>query len=109
MLREQLAGTGVASWTRPRGGYFVLLKVTPGCASRVVELAAEAGLALVPAGAPFPYRKDPEDTLIRIAPIYPPLHDLSEAMAGLTLCVKLAAVERLLLEPPRTTTAPPAG
>ncbi len=93
---EQLGGTGVASWTSPRGGYFVSLELMPGCASRVVDLAAEAGIALTPAGAPFPYGKDPDDTVIRIAPSYPPLPELAEAMNGLTLYVKLAAAERLL-------------
>jgi DNA-binding transcriptional MocR family regulator len=93
---EQLGDTGVASWTTPRGGYFVSLMVLPGCASRVVELAADAGIALTPAGAPFPYGKDPDDSVLRIAPTFPPLSELADAMNGLTVCVKLAAAERLL-------------
>ena len=95
-LAEQLADTGVASWTTPRGGYFVTLCVRPGCASRVVELAGQAGIALTPAGAPFPYGKDPEDKVIRIAPTFPPLSELADAMNALTLCVKLASAEQLL-------------
>jgi DNA-binding transcriptional MocR family regulator len=95
-LTEQLADTGVASWTAPRGGYFVSLTVRPGCASRVVELAGQAGIALTPAGAPFPHGKDPEDKVLRIAPTFPPLSELAEAMSALTLCVKLASVEQLL-------------
>jgi len=93
VLTEQL--TGVASWTTPEGGYFVSLRVTPGCATRVVELAAQAGIALTPAGAPFPYGKDPDDAVIRIAPTYPPLPELAEAMNGLAICVKLATDEHL--------------
>ena len=86
----------MASWTTPRGGYFVSLTVLPGCASRVVELAGEAGIALTPAGAPFPHGKDPEDQVLRIAPTFPPLSELADAMSALTLCVKLASVEQLL-------------
>ena len=67
-----------------------------GCASRVVELAADAGIALTAAGAPFPYGQDPDDRVIRLAPTYPPLSELADALDGLVLCIKLAAVERLL-------------
>ncbi|MGH3763628.1 MAG: aminotransferase class I/II-fold pyridoxal phosphate-dependent enzyme [Pseudonocardiaceae bacterium] len=98
-LAEQLGGSGVASWTVPEGGYFVTLDVLDGCASRVVELAAGAGIALTPAGAPFPYGKDPDDRVIRLAPSYPPLSELAEAVDGLVVCIKLAALERLLDTP----------
>jgi DNA-binding transcriptional MocR family regulator len=96
---EQLGSTGVASWTTPDGGYFVTLTVLPGCATRVVSLAASAGIALTPAGAPFPYGKDPDDAVLRIAPTFPPLPELAEAMTGLTLCVRLASAEHLLEKP----------
>ena len=95
-LSSQLADTGIASWTTPRGGYFVSLEVLPGCASRVVELAGQAGVALTPAGAPFPYGKDPQDKVIRIAPTFPPLSELADAMDALALCVRLASAEKLL-------------
>ena len=95
-LATQLGGSGVATWTQPEGGYFVTLDVLEGCASRVVELAADAGIVLTAAGAPFPYGKDPNDRVIRLAPTYPPLSELAEALDGLVLCIKLAAVERLL-------------
>jgi DNA-binding transcriptional MocR family regulator len=96
---EQLGNSGVATWTVPEGGYFVTLDVLDGCASRVVALAAGAGIALTAAGAPFPYGKDPDDRVIRLAPTYPPLSELTEALNGLVLCVRLAAVERLLDAP----------
>ncbi|ANZ14114.1 Putative aminotransferase [Streptomyces noursei ATCC 11455] len=96
VLEKRLGGTGVASWTRPRGGYFVSLDVLDGCAARVVELAGDAGIALTPAGATFPYGKDPRDRNIRLAPSYPDLDELRDALEGLALCVELAAVERLL-------------
>ena len=95
-LAEGLGDSDVASWTVPEGGYFVTLEVLDGCASRVVELAADAGIALTAAGAPFPYGRDPDDRLIRLAPTYPPLSELAEALAGLVVCIKLAAVEHLL-------------
>jgi DNA-binding transcriptional MocR family regulator len=95
-LTDELADTGVATWTTPRGGYFVTLTVRPGCASRIVELAGQAGIALTPAGAPFPHGKDPQDNVIRIAPTFPPLTELADAMAALVLCVKLASAEQLL-------------
>jgi len=94
VLADQLHQAGVAEWTTPAGGYFVSLRVPPGCATRVVKLAGDAGIALTPAGAPFPYGKDPDDAVIRIAPTFPPLTELTEAMNGLALCVKLAAAER---------------
>jgi DNA-binding transcriptional MocR family regulator len=95
-LNDHLGGSGVARWTVPEGGYFVTVEVLDGCASRVVELAAHAGIALTPAGAPFPYGTDPNDRVIRLAPTYPPLSELHEALHGFVLCVKLAATERLL-------------
>jgi DNA-binding transcriptional MocR family regulator len=96
VFADQLGDSAVATWTVPEGGYFVTLNVLDGCASRVVALAAEAGIALTAAGAPFPYGKDPDDRVIRLAPSYPPLAELAEALDGLVLCIKLAAVERLL-------------
>jgi len=98
-LGDALGDSGVATWTVPEGGYFVTLDVLDGCASRVVELAAGAGIALTAAGAPFPYGRDPHDRVIRLAPTYPPLSELAEALDGLVLCIKLAAIERLLDTP----------
>ena len=91
-----LAGLGVATWTKPTGGYFVSVDVLPGIASRVVALAKEAGIALTPAGASFPYGKDPDDTNIRLAPSFPVLAEVETAMAGVATCIALAAVEQLL-------------
>ncbi|MFD1047073.1 aminotransferase class I/II-fold pyridoxal phosphate-dependent enzyme, partial [Kibdelosporangium lantanae] len=83
-----------ATWTTPKGGYFVVLKVPAGCARAVVEAAAEAGIALVPAGSTHPYNDDPSDELIRIAPTYLELDDLETAVTGLALCVKLVTSRR---------------
>ncbi|MET8521104.1 aminotransferase class I/II-fold pyridoxal phosphate-dependent enzyme [Nocardioides sp. NBC_00163] len=95
-LTDQLGALGVATWTKPAGGYFVSLDVLPGTATRVIELAKGAGVALTPAGSAFPGKVDPEDTNIRLAPSFPPLEQVSGAMEVVTVCVKLAAAEKLL-------------
>jgi DNA-binding transcriptional MocR family regulator len=94
-LTAELDGLGVAEWTTPAGGYFVSLDVLDGCASRVVALAKEAGIALTPAGASFPHGRDPRDRNIRLAPSFPELGEVETAMAGVATCVALAAAERL--------------
>ena len=95
ILSERLGGLDVATWTRPRGGYFVSLDVLDGTASRVVQLAKEAGIALTPAGASFPDGKDPRDRNIRLAPTFPGLPEVSEAMEAVATCVLLAAAEQV--------------
>ena len=93
---ESLQGLGIASWTKPRGGYFVSLDVFPGTAKRVYELMKEAGVVLTPVGATFPYGVDPDDTNLRIAPTYPTDDELATATAILALTVRLAALEILM-------------
>lgn len=95
ILERNLGGKGIATWSKPRGGYFISLNVMKGCARRVVELAKEAGVKLTPAGATFPYGKDPDDSNIRIAPTYPPLSELKTAIEILCVCVELAALEKM--------------
>ncbi|MHC4884831.1 MAG: PLP-dependent aminotransferase family protein [Planctomycetota bacterium] len=95
ILQRDLGDCGIATWNAPRGGYFVSLDVLPGCAKKVVSMAAEAGVKLTSAGATFPYKKDPEDKNIRIAPTLPELADIREAMDLLTTLVRLTAVEQL--------------
>ncbi len=95
ILEEELGGLGIATWTKPKGGYFVSLDVVPGAAARVVALAGEVGLKLTPAGATWPYGRDPEDRNIRIAPTFAVGDDLQTAMRVLTQCVKLACVQQL--------------
>lgn len=96
ILDKRLSDSKIASWTDPKGGYFISLDVLPGTAKRTVALAKDAGIAVTEAGASFPYRTDPEDTNIRIAPSFPPLSDLSDAIDGLATCALLAATEKLL-------------
>ncbi|HET8593876.1 MAG TPA: aminotransferase class I/II-fold pyridoxal phosphate-dependent enzyme [Intrasporangium sp.] len=95
-LRDGLDGLGIAEWSHPRGGYFVNLDVLDGTASRVVQLAKEAGIALTPAGSSFPYGRDLRDRNIRLAPTMPVLEEVRTAMAGVATCVALAAAEKLI-------------
>ena len=95
-FEKKLAGTGIASWTNPDGGYFISLDCMKGTASRVYELCAEAGVTLTPVGATFPHKDDPDDTNIRIAPTFPTEEDLQQATDILVLSVKLAALEKLM-------------
>ncbi|KAB8185725.1 aminotransferase class I/II-fold pyridoxal phosphate-dependent enzyme [Nonomuraea phyllanthi] len=90
VLTERLGD--LATWTSPRGGYFISLEVPH--AAEVVARAKAAGIALTPAGATHPYGKDPDDRTIRIAPTYPELDELEQAIEGLAICVRLVAEER---------------
>jgi DNA-binding transcriptional MocR family regulator len=92
-LEERLAGTGLASWTKPRGGYFVSLDTQEGKAKRVYELAGKAGVKLTPVGATFPYGNDPKDRNIRIAPTLPPSDELERAITILATAILCAADE----------------
>lgn len=97
-LEKELADTGLLSWTAPKGGYFIAVDTLEGCAKETVRLVKEAGVVMTGAGATYPYKKDPKDTNIRIAPTYPTLDELEKAMDIFCLCVKLAGVRKLLSE-----------
>ena len=94
VLERELGGLGVAQWTQPTGGYFISLDTLPGCARRVVQLAAEAGVKLTPAGSTFPLKDDPADANIRIAPSFPAVADIRTAVEVLSVCIRLAERER---------------
>ena len=97
-LSEQLGEYGVVRFNRPRGGYFVSVDVVDGTAKRVVALCKEAGVNLTGAGATYPYGNDPRDSNIRIAPSFPSLENLAAAMDVFCVCVRFAAVEKLLAQ-----------
>ncbi len=96
MLNENVKDTGCAKWENPNGGYFVSVDVLEGTAKEVVRLCKEAGVVLTGAGATYPYGKDPKDSNIRIAPTYPSVGELAQAMQIFCVCTKLAAVRKLL-------------
>lgn len=92
---KELSGLGIAEWTHPAGGYFVSLDVLDGTAKRVHALAKDAGVTLTSPGATYPYKNDPRDRNLRIAPSYPSPEELRSAMEILCCCVRLAALEKL--------------
>ncbi len=96
VLESEIKPLGIASWSNPKGGYFVSLFVMNGCAHRVHQLCKEAGVVMTGAGATYPYKKDPNDSNLRIAPSFPPLDELEKAMRVLCVCIKLAAAEKLI-------------
>jgi aspartate/methionine/tyrosine aminotransferase len=96
MLEEELGGTGLLTWVTPKGGYFVSVDTLEGCAKETVRLVKEAGVVMTGAGATYPYKNDPKDTNIRIAPTYPTVDELKQAMEIFCVCVKLAGVQKLL-------------
>ncbi len=96
IFSRELGGLGIASWTKPKGGYFVSLDVRPGLASKVINMAKAVGLTLTPAGATFPKGEDPDDKNIRIAPTFGSLEEIQAAMDILTLCIKSASAEQVL-------------
>ena len=94
-LDREIAPLEIASWQRPKGGYFVSLNAMPGTAKRTLALCKEAGVTMTGAGATFPYGKDPQDSNIRIAPSLPPVEELEQAIAVFCVCLRMAALERL--------------
>lgn len=98
VLDRELAPRKIASWQHPTGGYFVSLNAMPGTAKRCLELCKQAGLVMTPAGATFPYGIDPQDSNIRIAPTYPQVQELRDALEVFCICLRLAALEKLLEE-----------
>ncbi len=97
-LDKELGGLGIGTWTRPIGGYFVSFESLDGCAKDIVKRCKEAGVTLTGAGATYPYKNDPHDSNIRIAPTFPPIDELEKAINIFTLCVKLSSIEKILSE-----------
>nr|WP_330363575.1 aminotransferase [Butyrivibrio sp. LC3010] len=98
ILDRDLAPYNIGEWTRPKGGYFISFDAPEGCAKAIVDRAKKAGVTMTGAGATYPYKKDPKDSNIRIAPTYPSLGDLRTAMEIFTVCVRLVYANKLLAE-----------
>ena len=98
ILKRELDGLGIGTWTEPKGGYFISFDSLDGCAKDIVAKCKKAGVEMTGAGATYPYGKDPHDSNIRIAPSYPPLADLILATELFALCVKLSSVNKYLNE-----------
>ena len=96
ILKRELEGLEIGTWTEPKGGYFISFDSLEGCAKDIVAKCKKAGVVMTDAGATYPYGKDPQDSNIRIAPSYPPLSDLIIATELFTLCVKLSSVNKYL-------------
>lgn len=96
IFEKELGGLGIGSWTKPNGGYFISFDSLDGCAKAIVAKCSDAGVKLTPAGATFPYGKDPHDSNIRIAPSFPPLEELKVAADVFTMAVKLVSIDKLL-------------
>ncbi|WP_284785517.1 aminotransferase class I/II-fold pyridoxal phosphate-dependent enzyme [Corynebacterium rhinophilum] len=94
ILDERLGEYGVAEWTDPEGGYFISMDVVDGTATRVWELAKDAGIVLTKAGAAYPHGRDENDRNIRLAVSLPPQEEIEEAIDGVATCVLLAAIEK---------------
>lgn len=95
-LEREIRPIGIGRWNNPKGGYFVSFNALPGTAKRLLQLCEEAGVVMTPAGATYPYGKDPADSNIRIAPSLPPVPELEKAMEVFCICAKLAALEKLM-------------
>jgi len=94
ILEAELGGKTGAVWSKPQGGYFVSIDTLDGCAAAVVKMAADAGVKLTPAGSTYPYKKDPLDRNIRIAPSFPPLEDIQAAMELLAICIQIVSLDK---------------
>lgn len=96
LFEQEIAPRGIGSWLNPLGGYFICFESLEGCAKEIVAKCKEAGVTMTGAGAPFPYGKDPKDSVIRIAPTYPSLEELTKAAEVFVTVVRLASVNKLL-------------
>ncbi len=97
-LKEKLGYIDTITWHTPNGGYFVSVDLPDGCAAKTVQLLEEAGVVITPAGATYPYHNDPRDATLRLAPSYPPLHELQIAIDLFCICAQITCIQQLLAE-----------
>ncbi|AQR95965.1 MULTISPECIES: aminotransferase class I/II-fold pyridoxal phosphate-dependent enzyme [Clostridium] len=97
-LSAELDGKEIAWWNKPNGGYFISLNTLDGCAKEVIKMTADAGVIMTPAGATYPYGNDPRDRNIRIAPSFPSVEELKNAMEVFCTCIQIVSINKLLLK-----------
>lgn len=95
-LEEELVARNIGAFIKPLGGYFVTYLAPKGCAKRIVSLCKEMGVVLTAAGATHPYGDDPDDSYIRIAPSFPTVDELKEAMAIFCIAAQMSYIENKL-------------
>jgi DNA-binding transcriptional MocR family regulator len=95
ILERELEGKNIARLSKPQGGYFVSIDTMEGCAAEVVKKAADAGVKLTPAGSTYPYKNDPLDRNIRIAPSFPPLENVQAAMELVAICIQIVSIDKI--------------
>lgn len=98
ILNEMLDGSGIASWTDAKGGYFFSYRTLPGCASKIVSLCREYGVKFTPAGSTHPAGMDVNDGDIRIAPSFATVEEITAAVRVLALCTKIISIEKLMAD-----------
>ena len=96
LMTAEIASRGIGTWVKPIGGYFICFESLEGCAKDIIAKCKEAGVTMTGAGAPFPYKKDPKDNTIRIAPTFPSLEELTKAAEVFVVCVRLSSVNKVL-------------
>ena len=96
LMTAEIASRGIGTWIKPIGGYFICFEALEGCAKDIIGKCKEAGVTMTGAGAPFPYKKDPKDNTIRIAPTFPSLEELTKAAEVFVVCVRLVSVNKIL-------------
>jgi len=96
ILERELAGKNIVQWSNPKGGYFVSINTLDNCAKDIVKMASDAGVKLTPAGATYPYKNDPRDRNIRVAPSFPGLNDINKAMELFAICIQIVSINKLL-------------
>lgn len=96
IFTEEIASRGIGSWIKPLGGYFISFEALPGCAKEIVAKCKEAGVVMTGAGSPFPYKNDPQDSVIRIAPTFPSLEELTKAAQVFVVVTRLVSVNKIL-------------
>lgn len=95
-LQQRLGDNGVATWHKPNGGYFISVNLMEGCAKKTVQMLSEAGVVLTPAGSTYPYKQDPQDSNLRIAPTFPSLAELQTAIDLFCIAAELVCIQKLL-------------